>query len=270
MRMQILSLKASCSKPLTSPQSALLRVSSPKPFLKAPSFKAPCSKRPPQSLLLQSPSLKAPPSKPFLCSSFSSKRLLQSLFLKASPQSLFFQSLLLKASPSKPSLSKLLLQSSLPQSFLFKASRFSSKRSPQSLLPKVYPQSSFLKALSSKPSPQSAPSKALSLKASHSKPPPSPQSFFCQSLFFFKAFSFKAFCSKRFLQRILKDIKGSRNQTSCCETLTRRNLSATKSATYVHLVFPKILGAAVWREALLDNPPPPGLVCKPSSRVYIL
>ena len=59
-------------------------------------------------------------------------------------------------------------------------------------------------------------------------------------LFFFKASSFKAFCSKRFLQRILKDIKGSRNQTSCCETLTRRNLSATKSATYVHLVFPKI------------------------------
>ena len=63
---------------------------------------------------------------------------------------------------------------------------------------------------------------------------------FLSRLFFFKAFSFKAFCSKRFLQIILKDIKGSRNQTSCCETLTRRNLSATKSATYVHLVFPKI------------------------------
>ena len=241
--MQILSLKASCSKPLTSPQSALLRVSSPKPFLKAPSFKAPCSKRPPQSLLLQSPSLKAPPSKPFLCSSFSSKRLLQSLFLKASPQSLFFQSLLLKASPSKPSLSKLLLQSSLPQSFLFKASRFSSKRSPQSLLPKVYPQSSFLKAFSSKRSLQSPFPQSLSLKASS----------FSSKLFFFKAFSFKAFCSKRFLQRVLKDIKGSRNQTSCCETLTRRNLPATKFATYVHLGFPKILGAAVRREALLDN-----------------
>jgi hypothetical protein len=52
---------------------------------------------------------------------------------------------------------------------------------------------------------------------------------------------------------VLKDIRGSRNQTSCCETLTRRNLSASKSATYVHLVFPKILGAAVWREALLDS-----------------
>ena len=63
---------------------------------------------------------------------------------------------------------------------------------------------------------------------------------FLSRLFFFKAFSFKAFCSKRVLQRILKDIKGSRNQTSCCETLTRRNLSATKSATYVHHVFPKI------------------------------
>ena len=263
--MQILSLKASCSKPLTSPQSALLRVSSPKPFLKAPSFKAPCSKRPPQSLLLQSPSLKAPPSKPFLCSSFSSKRLLQSLFLKASPQSLFFQSLLLKASPSKPSLSKLLLQSSLPQSFLFKASRFSSKRSPQSFLPKVYPQSSFLKAFSSKRSLQSPFPQSLSLKASSF----SSKLFLSKLFFFFKAFSFKAFCSKRFLQRILKDIKGSRNQTSCCETLTRRNLSATKSATYVHLGFPKILGAAVRREALLD-PPPPGLVCKPSSRGYML
>ena len=76
---------------------------------------------------------------------------------------------------------------------------------------------------------------------------------FSFKVFFFKAFSFKAFCSKRFLQRILKDIKGSRNQTSCCETLTRRNLSATKSATYVRLVFPKILGAAVRREALLDK-----------------
>ena len=58
--------------------------------------------------------------------------------------------------------------------------------------------------------------------------------------FFLQSCSFKAFCSKRFLQRILKDIKGSRNHTSCCETLTRRNLSATKSATYVHLVFPNI------------------------------
>ena len=246
--MQILSLKASCSKPLTSPQSALLRVSSPKPFLKAPSFKAPCSKRPPQSLLLQSPSLKAPPSKPFLCSSFSSKRLLQSLFLKASPQSLFFQSLLLKASPSKPSLSKLLLQSSLPQSFLFKASRFSSKRSPQSFLPKVYPQSSFLKAFSSKRSLQSPFPQSLSLKASSFS-----SKLFLSKLFFFKAFSFKAFCSKRFLQRILKDIKGSRNQTSCCETLSRRNLSATMSATSVRPVFHKILGAAVRREALLDK-----------------
>ena len=246
--MQILSLKASCSKPLTSPQSALLRVSSPKPFLKAPSFKAPCSKRPPQSLLLQSPSLKAPPSKPFLCSSFSSKRLLQSLFLKASPQSLFFQSLLLKASPSKPSLSKLLLQSSLPQSFLFKASRFSSKRSPQSFLPKVYPQSSFLKAFSSKRSLQSPFPQSLSLKASSFS-----SKLFLSKLFFFKAFSFKAFCSKRFLQRILKDIKGSRNQTSCCETLTRRNLSATKSATYVGPAFPQNGGAAVRREALLDK-----------------
>ena len=236
MRMQILSLKASCSKPLTSPQSALLRVSSPKPFLKAPSFKAPCSKRPPQSLLLQSPSLKAPPSKPFLCSSFSSKRLLQSLFLKASPQSLFFQSLLLKASPSKPSLSKLLLQSSLPQSFLFKASRFSSKRSPQSFLPKVYPQSSFLKAFSSKRSLQSPFPQSLSLKASSFS-----SKLFLSKLFFFKAFSFKAFCSKRFL-RILKDIKGSRNQTSCCETLTRRNLSATKSATCVRVVSTKFEG----------------------------
>ena len=126
--MQILSLKASCSKPLTSPRSALLRVSSPKPFLKAPSFKAPCSKR-----------------------------------------------------------------------------------------------SSFF------------------------------SNFFLSRLFFFKAFSFKAFCSKRFLQRIWKDIKGSRNQTSCCETLSRRNLSATMSATYVRPVFYKILGAAVRREALLEK-----------------
>ena len=131
---------------------------------------------------------------------------------------------------------------SLPQSFLFKASHFSSKRSPQSLLPKAFPQSSFL---------QSSLFKAPSSK--HSKPPPSPHFFFLSRLFFFKVFSFKAFCSKRFLQRILKDIKGSCNQTSCCETLTRRNLSATKFATYVHLVFSKIWGAAVWREALLDN-----------------
>ena len=137
---------------------------------------------------------------------------------------------------------------SLPQSFLFKASRFSSKRSPQSLLPKVYPQSSFLKAFSSKRSLQSPFPQSLSLKASSFS-----SNLFLSKLFFFKAFSFKAFCSKRFLQRILKDVKGSRNQTSCCETLTRRNLSATKSATYVHLVFPKIWGAAVRREALLDN-----------------
>ena len=70
------------------------------------------------------------------------------------------------------------------------------------------------------------------------------KAFFLQS-FFFQSFLFEAFSSK--------GIKGSRNQTSCCETLTRRNLSATKSATYVHLGFPKILGAAVRREALLDN-----------------
>ena len=240
----ILSLKASCSKPLTSPQSALLRVSSPKPFLKAPSFKAPCSKRPPQSLLLQSPSLKAPPSKPFLCSSFSSKRLLQSLFLKASPQSLFFQSLLLKASPSKPSLSKLLLQSSLPQSFLFKASRFSSKRSPQSFLPKVYPQSSFLKAFSSKRSLQSPFPQSLSLKLSSFS-----SKLFLSKRFFFQSFFFQSFLFETFSS---KGIKGSRNQTSCCETLTRRNLSATKSATYVGPAFPQNPGAAVWREALLD------------------
>ena len=65
---------------------------------------------------------------------------------------------------------------------------------------------------------------------------------FFSMLFLFKAFSFKAVCSKRFLQRILKDSKGSRNQTSCCETLTRRNLSATKSATYVQIVSPKFWG----------------------------
>ena len=76
-------------------------------------------------------------------------------------------------------------------------------------------------------------------KAPCSRPPPSPQCLFFQGFFSSKLFSFKAFCSKRFLQRVLKDIKGSRNQTSCCETLTRRNLSATKSATYVHLGFPK-------------------------------
>ena len=71
-------------------------------------------------------------------------------------------------------------------------------------------------------------------KAPCSKPPPSPQCFS------FKAFFLQSFFFQSFLQRILKDIKGSRNQTSCCETLTRRNLSATKSATYVHHVFPKI------------------------------
>ena len=85
-------------------------------------------------------------------------------------------------------------------------------------------------------------------KAPCSKPPPSPQCFFFQG-FFLQSF----FLSKLFVRSLLKDIKGSRNQTSCCETLTRRNLSATKSATYVHLVFPKIFGAAVRREALLDN-----------------
>ena len=90
---------------------------------------------------------------------------------------------------------------SLPQSFLFKASRFSSKRSPQSLLPKVYPQSSFLKAFSSKRSLQSPFPQSLSLKASSFS-----SKLFLSKLFFFKAFSFKAFCSKRFLQRILKDI----------------------------------------------------------------
>ena len=74
---------------------------------------------------------------------------------------------------------------SLPQSFLFKASHFSSKRPPQSLLPKAFPQSSFL---------QSSLFKAPSSK--HSKPPPSPhifsfKAFFLQS-FFFQSFLFEA------------------------------------------------------------------------------
>ena len=137
---------------------------------------------------------------------------------------------------------------SLPQSFLFKASHFFSKRSPQSLLPKVHPQSSFLKAFSSKRSLQSPFPQSLSLKASSFS-----SKFFLSKLFFFNAFSFKAFCSKRCLQSVLKDIKGSRNQTSCCETLTRRNLSATMSATWERPVFHKILGAAVRCEALLDK-----------------
>ena len=118
------------------------------------------------------------------------------------------------------------------------------KFSPSKLL--VQSLSLLLKALSSESPPQSLSSKLLpskllvqsallkALKASSFS-----SNCFLSRLFFFKAFSFKAFCSKRFLHRILKDIKGSRNQTSCCETLTRRNLSATKSATYVHLVFPK-------------------------------
>ena len=106
---------------------------------------------------------------------------------------------------------------SLPQSFLFKASHFSSKRPPQSLLPKAFPQSSFLqsslfKAPSSKPSPskpfsQSASLKALSLlfflfKAPSSKPLPQslPSKPFlskplAQSVSL-KAFSFKASSSK--------------------------------------------------------------------------
>ena len=75
---------------------------------------------------------------------------------------------------------------SLPQSFLFKASHFSSKRSPQSLLPKAFPQSSFL---------QSSLFKAPSSK--HSKPPPSPQSFFFQSFF-----SSKLFLSKLFVRSV--------------------------------------------------------------------
>ena len=69
--MQILSLKASCSKPLTSPQSALLRVSSPKPFLKAPSFKAPCSKPPPSPQCF------------FFQGFFSSKLFLSKLFVRS-------------------------------------------------------------------------------------------------------------------------------------------------------------------------------------------
>ena len=190
--MQILSLKASCSKPLTSPQSALLRVSSPKPsskllpskllvqsaLLKVFSFKALLSKRLPQSpffalLSLQSAFFKASSSKPSL-KAFSfkascSKRLPQSLLF----QSFFFKALSLKASCSKPLAS--------PQSALLKAS------SPKYIL----------KALSSKPSPQSDLSKALSLKASHSKPPPSPQSFFFQSFF-----SSKLFLSKLFVRSV--------------------------------------------------------------------
>ena len=75
---------------------------------------------------------------------------------------------------------------SLPQSFLFKASHFSSKRSPQSLLPKAFPQSSFL---------QSSLFKAPSSK--HSKPPPSPQSFFFQGFF-----SSQLFLSKLFVRRV--------------------------------------------------------------------
>ena len=57
--MQILSLKASCSKPLASPQSALLKASSPKYILKALS-----SKPSPQSALSKALSLKASHSKP--------------------------------------------------------------------------------------------------------------------------------------------------------------------------------------------------------------
>ena len=229
--------KASHFSSKRSPQSLLPKAFPQSSFLQSSLFKAPSSKPSPSKPFSQSASFKALSLLFFLF-----KALLQSLFLKASPQSLFFQSLLLKASPSKPSLSKLLLQSSLPQSFLFKASRFSSKRSPQSFLPKVYPQSSFLKAFSSKRSLQSPFPQSLSLKASSFSSKP-----FLSKLFFFKAFSFKAFCSKRFLQRVLKDIKGSRNQTSCCETLTRRNLSATKSAPYVHLGFPKIVSLTkIW------------------------
>ena len=68
---------------------------------------------------------------------------------------------------------------SLPQSFMFKASHFSSKRSPQSLLPKAFPQSSFL---------QSSLFKA---------PPPSSQSFFFQGFF-----SSKLFLSKLFVRSV--------------------------------------------------------------------
>ena len=67
---------------------------------------------------------------------------------------------------------------SLPQSFLFKASRFSSKRSPQSLLPKAFPQSSFL---------QSSLFKASSFS----------------SMFFFQGvFSSKLFLSKLFVRSV--------------------------------------------------------------------
>ena len=156
---------------------------------------------------------------------------------KFSPSKLLVQSLslLLKAlsseSPPQSLSSKLLPSKLLVQSALLKAFSF------KALLSKRLPQSPFLKAFSSKRSLQSPFPQSLSLKASSFS-----SKLFLSKLFFFKAFSFKAFCSKRVLRRVLKDIKGSRNQTSCCETLTRRNLSATKSATYVHLAPPKLWG----------------------------
>ena len=232
--------KASHFSSKRSPQSLLPKAFPQSSFLQSSLFKAPSSKPSPSKPFSQSASLKALSLLFFLFKAPSSKPLPQSLpskpFLsKPLAQSVSLKAFSFKASSSKLSPSKLLVQS---LSLLLKA--LSSKPPPQSISSKLFPQSLLLKALSPKPFPSKplTQSLLLLLKAFSFK------AFFLQS-FFFQSFLFEAFSSK--------GIKGSRNQTSCCETLTRRNLSATKSATYVHLGFPKILGAAVRREALLDK-----------------
>ena len=122
---------------------------------------------------------------------------------------------------------------SLPQSFLFKASHFSSKRSPQSLLPKAFPQSSFL---------QSSLFKASS---------------FSSKLFLSKLFSSKLFLSTLFVRsvffkeywRIFKEVviklrAAKRWRDGTCPQQNPQQCTACLT---------KIVGAAVRREALLDK-----------------